>query len=47
MTAMDAKVIDKMLSDSNAMKTAVEFIQKYQASLQVTASDLPAFPETL
>ena len=47
MTALDQKVIEKMLSNEEAMKIAKDFIWKHQESLQAPASDLPAFPNML
>lgn len=47
MTALDQKVIEKILSNEEAMKIAKDFIRKHQESLQVPASDPPASPNML
>ena len=47
MTALDQKVIEKILSNEEAMKIAKDFIRKHQESSQVPSSDLPASPNML
>jgi hypothetical protein len=43
MRSLDMKVIEVMLSDIEAMKTAKEFIQKYQATLREPSADQSAY----
>jgi hypothetical protein len=47
MTALDQKVIEKILSNEESMKIAKEFIRKHQESSQAPASDPPASPNML
>lgn len=45
MSDLDRKVIEKILTDTEAMKIAKAFIQKCQATLQVRSADHRAFQE--
>lgn len=47
MSELDLKVIEKILSNEEAMRIAKDFIQKHQESLQAPAADLPASPNML
>ena len=44
MTNLDVKVIEKILTDPEAMKIAKAFIQKHRETSQVPASDPRAYP---
>ena len=47
MSELDQKVIEKILSNEEAMRIAKDFIRKHQESLQELVSDPPASPNML